>query len=185
MLPLHTHFIGIPVPESLCDIVKESREWMTYVYGCKSGYGTPPHITLVPPFALDKQNTQKDVELATSKALEKAIGLFPLEVNISGFGAFSERTVFAAVKDSPSWQKLHEIFISTFASDFAGQVKKSKRLFCPHLTIANRDIPSGTMDEILKHFATMQVQETFEARSVCIYVRTKSGSWTCGQEIGV
>lgn len=181
-----THFIGIPVSIELEELVAECREHMSCVYGCHSGYGTPPHITLIAPFALADGLESRDlIEAAYSAAEEcKAQNLLPLQVEVCGFGCFSERTLFANVKDSDAWQNLHSLFCKKISSALPASVKKSGKSFYPHLTIANRDIPTGAMDEALKHFSQLNLNESFTADSIAIYMRNSTGGWKEWQRIG-
>lgn len=43
-----THFLGVLIPEDLTLTLEDCRRYMNEAYGCKSGYGTPIHVTLVP-----------------------------------------------------------------------------------------------------------------------------------------
>ncbi|HAM77597.1 MAG TPA: hypothetical protein DCP61_00195 [Treponema sp.] len=174
-----THFIGIPVSIELEELVEECREYMSSVYGCHSGYGTPPHITLIPPFALADGFDGGDLLDAVYSAADecKALNLLPLQVDVCGFGSFSERTLFANVQDSDGWQKLYSVFCKKISSAIPAAVKKGGRRLCPHLTIANRDIPSGAMDQALKHFAQLNLNESFTADSIAIYTRNSGGGW--------
>ena len=46
--PQQTHFLGVLIPEDLTLTLEDCRRYMNEAYGCKSGYGTPIHVTLVP-----------------------------------------------------------------------------------------------------------------------------------------
>ena len=61
--------------------------------------------------------------------------------------------------------------------------RKTGRRFYPHISIANRDIPSGAMDEALGHFSQLGLQYSFRADTVAIFTRTREGGWTVGREI--
>lgn len=43
-----SHFLGVLIPEDLTLTLEDCRRYMNEAYGCKSGYGTPIHVTLVP-----------------------------------------------------------------------------------------------------------------------------------------
>lgn len=185
-LPHHTHFIGIPVPTDLEDTIFECRNYMHEVYGCKSGYGTPPHITLIAPFSLPENLDDNDVLDALSAAMTQAFvqGAFPFEVKISGFGCFSDRTLFAHVEDSNCWQKIYSIFSKAFTQKIPGCIKRTDRKFYPHLSVANRDIPTSAMNKVLKHFAELNLNETFIAEEIAIYTRTLTGGWQEWRRVG-
>ena len=50
-----THFIGVLLPEDITLTLEDCRRYMREAYGCKSGHGTPIHVTLVPPFRLQEE----------------------------------------------------------------------------------------------------------------------------------
>ena len=45
--PQQTHFLGVLIPEDITLTLEDCRRYMNEAYGCKSGYGTPIHVTLV------------------------------------------------------------------------------------------------------------------------------------------
>lgn len=175
----HTHFIGAPVSLDLEDLVNDCRDWMSNNFACKSGHGTPPHITLLAPFSLPRGFSDGDVfetaAVAFSECFQKNV--IPFAAEISGFGAFAERTLFLNVMDSKNWQDAHSIFAKKFSANILSQVKKSARKFFPHLTIANRDIPPGTMDEALRHFSELDFKSKFDLNVICVYARNSNGGW--------
>ncbi|MBQ1591338.1 MAG: 2'-5' RNA ligase family protein, partial [Treponema sp.] len=91
--------------------------------------------------------------------------------------------LFANVQDSEGWQKLYSVFCKKISSAIPAAVKRGGRRFCPHLTIANRDIPSGAMDQALKHFSQLNLNESFTANSIAIYTRNSGGGWKEWQRI--
>lgn len=175
----HTHFIGAPVPLELEDLVNECRDWMSNNFACKSGHGTPPHITLLAPFSLPREFNDDNVFETAAAAFSECVqkNVIPFTARICGFGAFAERTLFLNVEDSKDWQDAQSIFTKKFSANILSQTKKSARKFFPHLTIANRDIPPGTMDEALKHFSELDFKSEFNLNAICVYTRNSSGGW--------
>ena len=64
-----THFIGVLLPEDITLTLEDCRRYMREAYGCKSGHGTPIHVTLVPPFRLQDQYSTEDL----ARAIEKEV----------------------------------------------------------------------------------------------------------------
>ena len=182
----NTHFIGILVPEELEDLVADCRTWMQQRYGCKSGYGTPAHITLLAPFTLPEEYgaSQLKAAIAGSVADCGQQGLLPFEAQVKGFGAFGERTLFAHVEDSPAWQEVHSAVFRACNAALPNTLPPDRRRFVPHLTVANRDIPVGVMDEALRHFSGLNADFSFAASEVALFVRTQRGGWTIGEVFG-
>ena len=184
--PLHTHFIGVPITAELEELVAECRDYMNAAYGCKSGYGTPPHITLIAPFKLPRDSgwSEQCVFNLAADCLKECAAqkIIPFNAKIQGFGAFAERTLFAHVCDGENWQKMHSVFAGAFGK-IPGAIKKPERKFYPHLSVANRDIPYGAMDAALKHFAELNLCSEFCVQEICVYVRNSRGGWTEGARI--
>ena len=64
-----------------------------------------------------------------------------------------------------------------------GCTKKDKRPFTPHLTVANRDIPSGASVAALQVMNELNLVEDFPVDNVAIFER-RGGKWNvawCGE----
>jgi len=181
--PQQTHFIGVLVPEELSDALTDCRAWMHEQYGCKSGYGTPIHITLVPPFHLEEQYTTQQIVLSVKKAVNTDANnnLAPFDALVKGFASFGDRTLFAKVLPSPQWTPLRDAVLNELLATCPGCTKKDTRPFTPHLTIANRDIPVHAAEAALAHFADFDLEATFPVNAICVFVR-KNGNWISLEE---
>lgn len=82
-----THFIGVLLPEDITLTLEDCRRYMREAYGCKSGHGTPVHVTLVPPFRLQEEYSTEDLVRAIEKeVLPKGLGLLLISIIlIAGF----------------------------------------------------------------------------------------------------
>ena len=167
------------VPSEIEEKILEFRSYMSERYGCKSGHGTPPHITLIPPFMLSGDFDDGDVKSAVEDAVQKATksGVLPFDAKISGFGAFEERTLFAHVESDERWTKLRDFFTQSFQTNLPGSVRKSSKIFTPHVTVANRDIPAGIMDEALQFLSNMDFHAEFSVEEIALFKRTSRGGW--------
>ena len=67
--PMQTHFIGVLLPDDLTLTLEDCRRYMNRTYGCRSGHGTPIHVTLVPPFRLQEEYSTEDL----ARAIEKEV----------------------------------------------------------------------------------------------------------------
>lgn len=174
-----THFVGVPLPDELCATLETCRAWMNARYGCKSGHATPLHVTIVPPFCLDEKFTNSDLRGAMQDAADAWLAANKkLVCEVSGFGAFSTRTIFAHVAPSAEWTLFRDIAYRALLAKCPGTAKRDARVFTPHITVANRDIPSGAMRPALEHFETLHLQERFEVRSLALFARNARGGWT-------
>lgn len=178
--PVHTHFIGIQLPADLSERIMDFREYMHTAFSCKSGFSTPPHITLVPPFLLPEYYEGSQVECGVARAVSllKGQNIMPFDVSLSGFGAFSDRTLFVNVENTQApWETVRSVLYRSLKEEIPEAVKKESKTFVPHITVANRDIPKGTMDSALKHFAHIDFTARFSVSDITVFVRNARGLW--------
>ena len=101
-----THFIGVLLPEDITLTLEDCRRYMREAYGCKSGHGTPIHVTLVLPFRLQEEFSTDDLVRAIEKeVLPKGLGF---TAHIDNFDAFGDRTLFANVVAGDEWTRLRD-----------------------------------------------------------------------------
>lgn len=172
-LPSQTHFIGIPVTGDLARFLASCRSWMGERFGCKSGFTTPFHVTLVPPFRLvDDESIQALAETLEAYASEAG----PFASRVSGFGSFGEKTVFARVIPSTRWDSLRDGLYAELSRALPGALRKDARPFTPHATIANRDIPPGAVARALEYLGGLGLEEDLAVDSLALYER-RGGVW--------
>lgn len=188
--PEQTHFIGVLLPEGIAGSLENCREYMRERYGCRSGQRTPLHVTLIPPFKLDDSYSERDLADAVYDAENTAHteNVLPFEVSVNGFGAFAERTVYAHVEAEASenglpasqkfarWAKLRNIVYEKLNASFPQMIRRDTRPFTPHITVANRDIPSGAVAEALQFFSGLNFAEKFTASELTLF-RRENGLW--------
>ena len=99
-------FYWVLLPENITLNLEDCRRYMREAYGCKSGHGTPIHVTLVPPFRLQEEYSTEDLVRAIEKdVLPKGLGF---NAHIDNFDAFGDRTLFANVVAGDEWTRLRD-----------------------------------------------------------------------------
>ena len=168
-VPQQTHFIGVLLPEDITCRLEDCRRYMNEVYGCKSGHGTPIHVTLVPPFRLQEEYSTADLISAIKKeVLPQGLGF---TAHIDNFDAFGDRTLFANVVAGDAWTKLRDETVKALLYACPGCTKKDQRPFQPHTTVANRDIPAGVMTKALEVMNELNLAEDFPVDNITIFER--------------
>ena len=176
-IPQQAHFIGVLLPEDITLTLEDCRRYMNEVYGCKSGQGTPIHVTLVPPFRLQEEYSTADLISAIEKeVLPQGLGF---TAHIDNFDAFGDRTLFANVIADENWTKLRDKTIQAILNACPGCTKKDKKPFQPHATVANRDIPVGVMTKSLEVMNELNLAEDFPVDNITIFER-KGNRWEAG-----
>ncbi len=173
-LPQQTHFIGVLTPEDITLTLEDCRRYMNEAYGCRSGHLTPIHVTLIPPFRLPEEYSTEDL----AKAIEQDVipaGLH-FTAKINNFDAFGDRTLFAKVERDDKWTALRDAVYSAVIKAAPGCTKKDQRPFTPHLTVSNRDIPTGVTKDAIEVMNELNLVETFPVNNVTIFER-KSSRW--------
>ena len=103
-----THFIGVLVPEEITHTLEDCRKYMNHTFGCKSGYGTPIHITLVPPFKLPEEFSTQDLIFSMNQEIFSVDNKLKFNGRIENFDAFGDRTIFAKVIPNKKWNFLRD-----------------------------------------------------------------------------
>lgn len=180
--PQQTHFIGVLLPEDITLILEDCRRYMNKTYGCKSGHGTPIHVTLVPPFRLQPEYSTADLISAVEK--EVFPKRFGFTAHIDNFNAFGDRTLFANVVADDAWTKLRDEVVKAILNACPGCTKKDRRPFQPHATVSNRDIPAGAMTTALHVMNELNLAEDFPVDNITIFERN-GNRWEAGVTMGV
>ncbi|MBR6079716.1 MAG: 2'-5' RNA ligase family protein [Treponema sp.] len=167
--PMQTHFVGVLLPDDLTLTLEDCRRYMNWTYGCRSGHGTPIHVTLVPPFRLPEEYSTDDLVRALEKnVLARNLGF---SAHVDNFDAFGDRTVFAKVSANEKWTALRDETAKAILNTCPGCAKKDLRPFQPHATVANRDIPVGASATALEALNEMNLVEDFPVNNITIFER--------------
>ena len=173
-VPQQTHFIGVLLPEDITLTLEDCRRYMNETYGCKSGHGTPIHVTLVPPFRLQEDYATADlIQAIENEVLPQGLGF---TAHIDNFDAFGERTLFAKVIANEHWTKLRDETVKAMVNACPCCTKKDRRPFQPHATVSNRDIPTGVMTKALQIMNELNLVEDFPVDNITIFER-KGNRW--------
>lgn len=171
-----SHFLGVLIPEDITLTLEDCRRYMNEAYGCKSGYRTPIHVTLVPPFHLPEEYTTADLVQAIEKDVLPQAAQLKFDAHIDNFDAFGDRTIFAKVIRDEKWTVLRDKVLAAVLKAAPGCTKKDQRPFQPHLTVANRDIPAGVSADALEVMNELNLIEDFPVDNITIFER-KGGKW--------
>ena len=174
--PQQTHFIGVLVPDDITLTLEDCRRYMKERYGCRSGFQTPIHVTLVPPFHLNENYTTDELMRAIENDVVPFANELKFTAHVDNFSSFGERTIFAKVLRDEKWTKLRDKVLGAVLKAAPGCTKKDQRPFTPHLTVANRDIPEGVVMDALKVMNEMELVEDFEVNNVTVFER-RDGRW--------
>lgn len=182
--PIQTHFIGVLPPDEIAATLEDRRRYMREKYGCYSGQQTPLHITLVPPFHLPEEFSLRDLAESIISEIQPYSDELRFSAVIENFDAFGDRTIFAKIIQDERWTKLRNKVLESVLNFIPNCTKKDRRPFLPHITIANRDIPSGVSKDVLEVFNESDFTESFEVDNVTIFER-KNYRWEIAGRIEI
>ena len=132
--------------------------------GSRNAVGLPPHITLLPPL-----RESIDFEQVFVNLLSKfAVGEAPVEVSLTDFAWFGDRTLFVQVSEGAALRALHARLLAWCAAHLP-QVRPEHRPYTPHLTLATRDLPPAQVPELRQLFAGRRYAAVFVVRQLTLF----------------
>jgi len=167
-------YIAIACPDEVNEKIDALKEYMQQKYGCRAARKSPAHLTIVPPF---RAEDELQTELANFVAAYN-IGIVPFDIRLKGYGQFAERVLFVDVEGpNDALINLEKECMQEFGEKFPGIIFGMKPDFNPHVTIATRDIPEGTIQLSRSYFeANHPVDESFTSTKLSLY-RLEEGWW--------
>src|SRR5688572_16921578 len=166
------YYVAIICPPELDDRIHDYKLWMKENFGSKAALRSPAHITIIPPFFLEKEK-----ETLLIKVMDDFISVQdPIQIELAGFDHFGKKVIVVKVQDNPQLQQLKSDADIYFSHHFKKEIKKEARSFHPHISIANRDIPQGEFNRAWDHFKEKKLDETFPARSLSL-LKLSPGKW--------
>ena len=166
------YFTAVVLPDSLNAQVLPLKQHMLREYGCRVSLNSPAHITLLPPFRMDKALEEELV----SGVDELSVPLKPFDLSTSNFSAFPPRTLFIDVEASPSLQRLKLASDRYFSAHPLVKVKIDTRPFHPHITIATRDLDKRDFHAAWNFFKDRPFKEVWTVGGISI-LRHNTKNW--------
>ena len=140
------YYIGLLPEQNLSNICLEFKNQAEERFDCHKAKTSPAHVTLVPPFAGDRQG------LALIKSLLSTITpkYTPFELAIQGWNHFKEKTIFLEIETTP---RLDELIKDCY--DYLTKLVPTRcsKQFVPHISIINRDLASSQFATAFEYFS--------------------------------
>lgn len=170
------YFIAIMPHHELQNEVTSFKNYIKEKYFSRAALNSPPHITLFPPFKWEEEN---------EKILSKSLSAFVqnrqiFNVDLNGFDRFSHRVIFIKPILSHPLNRLQE--------ELAQHLKSlnlinpdEKRIYLPHMTIANRDLKKNLFYPVWNEFKENDFKRSFEVNSI-VLLKHNGKFWDIFQE---
>lgn len=163
------YFIALIPPSPLKDEIQELKLEVKQKFNSSHSLNAPPHITLLSPFRLEDQNTEKLDQLIQDFSQE----IKPFEVRLNDFSTFPPRVIFIDVVQSPKLmdiQKKLEELARKNADLF--NYNYAERPYHPHLTLAFKDLTKSNFYRAWKEFEDRTFEASFTADALHILKHT-------------
>ena len=163
------YFIALIPPSPLKDEIQELKLEVKAKFNSSHSLNAPPHITLLSPFRLENEQTEK---------LDKFLQDFtqkitPFEVTLNDFYTFPPRVIFIDVDQSSelikTQEKLEELARSH--SDLFNY-NYAERPFHPHVTLAFKDLSKSNFYKAWDEFKDRGFEATFTADALHLLKHT-------------
>lgn len=163
MITEHLHFIAIIPPSPLKEKVSLIKKDFANKYGAIHALKSPPHITLIPPFKMNKS-----IELKVSDFLHDfVVNVKPFYITLEGYDHFKPHVIFLKPLINSEIKDLHRNLTNQFYQIFPSG-KPSKRRFHPHMTIAFRDLTPKMFYAAWEYYKKAEFNTEFLVDQICL-----------------
>lgn len=154
------YFIALIPPENIKEEIRSFKEEVRGKYNVKHALKLPAHITLQRPFKMpDPIEEELKILLDNFSKTQH-----PFEIEISGFGRFDQRAIFAEVTNKLPvivlFDRLQE-GIAPFV-----HAKDKQHSIHPHLTIATRDLGRQNFLPVWEDFKDRKYEANYKTESL-------------------
>jgi len=167
---MEMYFIAIVLPAKLNEEVLQYKRTMLERFNCKVGLKSPAHITIIPPYWMEKEKEQSLI--VDINNLSTTVHSFP--ITTKDFSAFKPRTIFIDVNRNEKLQEVKKRADELFSASYP--IKLESRPFYPHITIATRDLYKKAFSEAWTIFEHKKFEEEWVADGLSV-LRHNKKNW--------
>ncbi|WP_051286404.1 2'-5' RNA ligase family protein [Salinimicrobium terrae] len=154
------YFVALVPPPAVKEEVLEMKKEIKNRFGAAHALKLPAHITLIPPFWLEQEQSFIDALGLTIQKIKS------FSVELKDFGHFGQRVIFLNVEDHEPIRELHQILLKSMAEFLPGN-KTSK--IHPHITIATRDLTREKFSLVWEEFKNRPYQAQFKCTALTLF----------------
>lgn len=146
----------LPSPEVQISI-HEIKVFFAENYDARKAFNSPPHITLQAPFEWSSELNLKEL---TDGLRHFAAGRERIAIALRNFGAFPPKVIYVDVVQNPDLMTLQKE-LTTFMANKYGIKDNHYANFCPHVTVAFRDLTEAAFHQAWSKFQSQKLEFTF------------------------
>ncbi len=176
-MDLQRFFIALVPPPEIQASVNDVKHYFEKHYNSRKALNSPPHVTLQAPFTWPNQ---KNLDELTEGLRRFAQGRKGVAISLRNFGAFPPRVIYVDVLKSPGLMMLQKD-LSAFMQTHYGIIDRRYASFCPHMTVAFRDLSKSAFHQAWPEFEQKTVQHDFLAQNLTL-LRHDGQRWQIYQD---
>ena len=157
-------FIALVPPSEIQASVNEIKGYFEQQYDSCKAFNSPPHITLQAPFEWPKE---RDMDELTEGLKGFAVGREEVAIALRNFGAFPPNVIYVDVVHVPGLMSLQKD-LAIFMETRYGVVDRRYRNFCPHITVAFRDLTKTAFHQAWPKFQQKPLAFDFIAQHLTL-----------------
>jgi 2'-5' RNA ligase len=162
---MNRFFIAILPPQHIQDYANDIKQHFVDQYASRGAQNSPPHITLQPPFLLEK--TQVSILETFLENFAQSQNYLPM--TLDGFAAFPPRVIYMNVVKSQALLQLQSNLVNDVENKLGIKPKgRNNHNFKPHLTVARRDLKKSDFYIAWDDFKERQVYFEFVAENITL-----------------
>ena len=174
---LQRFFIALVPPPEIQTSINEIKRYFQEHYGARKAFNSPPHITLQAPFMCSSDRTLDEL----TEGLRKfAMGREGIAISLRNFEAFPPNVIYVDVVQKTELMALHKD-LAVFMENNYGIVDRRYPNFCPHMTVAFRDLTKAAFHQAWPEFQHKTLAFDFTAQSLTL-LRHDGQRWQIYQD---
>lgn len=166
------YYMAIVLPEELNQQVLSFKQYMLVTYNCKVGLKSPAHLTVIPPYWMEREKEQELLQQLDTVCIKEQ----NFTITTKDFSAFKPRTIFIDVEIDEALKAFKKMIDAFFLDHKEYGAKIESRPFHPHITIATRDLYKKAFAEAWSYFENKEFSTTFTASGLSI-LRHNKKNW--------
>ena len=165
-------FIALVPPPEIQALVNQIKRYFQACYGAQKALNSPPHITLQAPF---EWSSDRNIEVLTDGLRKFAEEQEGGAIALRNFGAFPPKVIYIDVVQTPNLMGLQQD-LAQFVEHTYGFVDRRYQNFCPHMTVAFRDLTKTAFDQAWPEFSQKPFELDFVAKELTL-LRHNGQQW--------
>ena len=163
-MDLQRFFIALVPPPEIQAPVTQIKRYFEQRYGSRKALNSPPHITLQAPFEWPDDRELKRLTEGLGRFAEGRQGL---EISLRNYGVFPPHVIYIDVLQSLGLMTLQKDLAALMENSY-GLVDRRYANFCPHMTVAFRDLTKTAFAQAWPEFQQKTITVDFVATELTL-----------------